>query len=283
MFKHYLITRFNLRNKNWDVTKNNETLLTRNWMSHRIDLFSNFCLPSVANQTNTNFQWLLFFDQTTENDFKREVDVLLQPYKHFKSFYINGTDAFRSSIEAFIKKDSRDATHIVTSRMDNDDCIHKNYIDTIQSQFAYQDFMVIDILKGYTLQISPDVMLGKKEHIFNPFISLIEKNESPKTVWSSAHNMWKKESRCIEITRKRLWMSIIHKKNKTNEFDGYDNVDWNVIKSNFVVSAPINQKISSEIIPHNQWLYLSFKNKIYVNYVVMSKKLKKALGLYKIK
>ncbi|WP_369996273.1 glycosyltransferase [Winogradskyella sp.] len=283
MFKHYLITRFNLRNKNWEVTKNNETLLTREWMTHRIGLFKNFCLPSVASQTNTDFQWLLFFDQTTDDDFKQELEALLEPYPHFKSFYVDGMDAFHPSIKAYVSEDSKDNSHIITSRIDNDDCIHRDYIDSIQQQFKSQDFMAIDVLKGYSLQISPEIMLGKKEHIFNPFISLIEKNEAPKTVWFSDHNMWKKESRRIEIANKRLWMSIIHEKNKVNEFDGYDNVDWHKIKSDFILSDHIAEKVTSEIVPHSQWRYLSFKNKLYVNYVLASKKFKKAVGLYKIK
>jgi len=283
MFKHYLITRFNLKNKNWDVTKNNETLLTREWMTHRIGLFSNFCLPSVASQTNTDFQWLLFFDTTTDADFKTEIEALLQPYLHFKAFYIDGMDAFHSSIKSYIAEDSKDSPYIITSRIDNDDCIRKDYIATIQQQFKSQDFMAIDVLKGYSLQVSPDIMLGKKEHIFNPFISLIEKNDTPKTVWFSDHNMWKKESRRVEIANQRLWMSIIHEKNKVNEFDGYDNVSWDAIKTDFIVSDDINAKVSKHIIPHKEWRYLSFKNKLYVNFVLMSKKLKKAVGLYKIK
>ncbi|BAO74519.1 glycosyltransferase [Winogradskyella sp. PG-2] len=283
MFKHYLITRFNLKNKNWDVTKNNESLLTREWMTHRISLFENFCLPSVASQTNKEFCWLLFFDSTTDNDFKETFQLLLKPYPHFKAFFIDGMDAFHSSIKSYIDEDAKDTSYIITSRIDNDDCIHKDYIKTIQLQFQSQDFMAIDILKGYSLQVSPDIMLGKKEHIFNPFISLIEKNESPKTVWFSDHNMWKKESRRIEIANKRLWMSIIHEKNKVNEFDGYDNVNWDKVKSDFIVSKVIDTKVSKDIIPRKQWSYLSFKNKLYVNYVLISKKLKKALGLYKIK
>lgn len=283
MFKHYLITRFNLKNKNWDVTKNNESLLTREWMTHRIELFRNFCLPSVVNQANTSFQWLLFFDITTDNDFKEELETLLAPHTHFKLFYVDGMDAFHPSIKEYILQDSKDSPYIITSRIDNDDCIHKDYIATIQSQFKSQDFMAIDILKGYSLQVSPNVMLGKKEHIFNPFISLIEKNDAPKTVWFSDHNMWKKESRRVEIANKRLWMSIIHEKNKVNEFDGYDNVSWEAIKSDFILSESMEKKVTTEIIPHKQWRYLSFKNKVYVNYVLASKKLKKALGLYKIK
>lgn len=283
MFKHYLITRFNLKNKNWDVTKNNESLLTREWMTHRIGLFNNFCLPSVTNQSNKDFSWLLFFDSTTDTDFKEELELLLKPHKHFKAFFIDGMDAFHSSIKTFIDEDSKDSPYVITSRIDNDDCIHKDYIKTIQEQFNSQEFMAIDILKGYSLQVSPDIMLGKKEHIFNPFISLIEKNDSPKTVWFSDHNMWKKESRRVEIANKRLWMSIIHEKNKVNEFDGYDNVLWKDIKSDFIVSSIIDTKVSKEIIPHKKWRSLSLKNKLYVNYVLMSKKFKKALGLYKIK
>ena len=283
MFQHYLITRFNLKNKNWDVTKNNESLLTREWMTHRIGLFSNFCLPSVASQTNTNFKWLLFFDITTEDDFKIEIEKLLKPYPHFKAFFIKGMEEFHSSIKTFITEDSKDSPYIITSRIDNDDCIHKDYIATIQEQFKSQDFMAIDILKGYSLQISPNLMLGKKEHIFNPFISLIEKNNTPKTVWFSDHNMWKKESRRIEIANKRLWMSIIHEKNKVNTFDGYDNVNWNTIKSDFIVSKDIDAQVSEHIVPHKQWRYLSLRNKLYVNYVLTSKKFKKAIGLYKIK
>ncbi len=188
-----------------------------------------------------------------------------------------------SSIKDYIEKDSKGSQYIITSRIDNDDCIHKDYITSIQSQFKSQNFMAIDVLKGYSLQISPDIMLGKKEHIFNPFISLIEKNDAPKTVWFSDHNMWKKESRRVEIANKRLWMSIIHEKNKVNEFDGYDNVDWDLIKNQFIVSKTIEEKVSNDIIPHKKWRTLSLKNKLYVNYVLASKKFKKALGLYKIK
>ncbi len=281
MFKHYLITRFNLRNKNWDVTKNNEALLTRDWMTHRLWLFENFCLPSVTNQSNKDFTWLIYFDITTDDDFKTQIHSLLEPHTFIKYFFVEGMEAYYPSIQEAIKDANTD--YIITSRIDNDDCIHKDYITTVQKQFNRQDFEAVDILKGYSLQISPDIMLGKKEHIFNPFISLIEKNENPKTVWYSDHNMWKKESRIIEVKHTRLWMSIIHERNKVNEFDGYDNVSWENVKQDFIVSEDIQRKVDTEIIPHKKWRSLSIKNKLYVNYVLLSKQLKKSLGIYKMK
>lgn len=283
MYKHYLITRFNLRNPNWSITKNNESILTDEWMIHRIWLFENFCLPSVMAQTNQNFKWLIYFDKSTPEIFKQQLSLILKNKENISCFYIDGMQSFHSSITSHIEKDAINIPYIITSRIDNDDCIHKTYIQEVQQVFNQQDFMAIDVVKGYSLQISPTMMLGKKEHVFNPFISLIEKKEHFKTVWQSDHNMWKKENRITKIKDKRLWMSIIHEKNKVNEFDGYDYVDWDHLKNDFKVSEAMNKAIIKNLLPHNKWLFLSLKNKIYVNYVMFSKTFKKRLGIYNIK
>ena len=126
-------------------------------------------------------------------------------------------------------------------------------------------------------------MLGKKEHIFNPFLSLIEVNKEPKTIWHFDHNHWKKETRVKQITNKRLWIAVIHEKNKINNFNGYDNVKWEILAKDFILSEVANQLILKELIPHSQWLTLSMKNKIIVKYKVLSKKFKKFFGVYKYK
>lgn len=283
MFQHFLITRFNLRNPKWDVTKNNESLLNHDWMNNRMWLFENFCLPSVVNQTNANFSWLLYFDTTTDDYFKKMIAEITQEYNNIKVFYIDGMPSFKTEIQNFISENCANASHIITSRIDNDDCIHRNFIDEVQKQFRNQDYQAIDIIQGYSLQVEPNFILGKKEHIFNPFISLIEKNENPKTVWENDHNMWKKESRLTQITDKRLWMSIIHQKNKVNEFDGYGNIKWETIASNFKVSKTIDERLKSELVPFKKWWFLSLKNFFYVKMVLFSKQFKKTIGIYKYK
>jgi hypothetical protein len=274
MFQHLLITRFNLKNPDWKFTKNNDTLLDDQWMKERIKLFQNYCLPSVVNQTCKDFKWLIFFDNTTDNFFKNEIQNIVQEYNNIMIFYINGMPEFNSSILKYVSENTKDKHYLITSRIDNDDCIHRGFIAEIQSLFNQQDFLAIDFTEGYTLQIEPEVILGKKNHIFNPFISLIEKNENPKTVWHYVHNMWKKEQRIIQIDGKRVWMSVIHEKNKVNEFDGYGNVDWKKISSDFIVSDIINTKISNELILFKKWWFKSFRNYLYVEMVRISKVLK---------
>ena len=283
MFDHYLITRFNLRNPKWDVTKNNESLLTDEWMEDRMWLFENFCFPSVTAQVNQNFEWLLFFDVTTSDKFKVRIAELTQNFKDIKVFFIDGMPVFYDEIQKYITTNSNGKSHLIASRIDNDDSISKYFIDEVQKQFASQEYQAIDVIKGYSLQIKPVIMLGKKEHIFNPFISLIEKNENPKTVWANDHNHWKKETRVKQLTHKRLWMSIIHEKNKVNEFDGYGNIPWGDIRQEFILSESMQETVTKGILPHSSWWWTSFKNGLYVNWVLFNKMLKKALGIYRLK
>lgn len=281
MFNHYLITRFNLRNPKWDVTKNNEALLTDEWMEHRMELFSNFCLPSVVAQTNKNFTWLLYFDVTTPDRFRRQIEELTSAYNNIRAFFINGMPDFYPQVKKLIEAEAT-KPYLITSRIDNDDCIHRSFIDEIQKQFNSQEYRAIDVLKGYSLLTNP-LMLGKKEHVFNPFISLIEKNTNPKTVWLSDHNMWKKENRITRITDKRLWLSVIHDKNKINEFDGYGDVKWTDLREDFLVSPKIDSRLLTDAVPQSKWQWLSFKNMVYVKWVLANKMLKKSLGIYKLK
>lgn len=283
MFDHYLMTRFNLRNPKWELTKNNEMLLTEEWMEDRMWLFENFCFPSVASQSTKNFTWLLYFDNTTPQKYRDRVENLISPHPNFEVHYIDGMPAFYPAIQTLIGKRSEKIPYLITSRIDNDDAIHVDFIAEVQGKFKSQGYRVIDIIKGYSLQVKPTVMLGKKEHIFNPFLSLIEKNDNPQTVWFNDHNIWKKERRVTQITNKRLWIAVIHEKNKVNNFNGYDNVNWDNLKSEFVLSEEINDFIRQNLIPHSQWLRLSLKNKIIVKYKVLGKTIKKALGIYKIK
>jgi hypothetical protein len=118
-----------------------------------------------------------------------------------------------------------------------------------------------------------------KEQLFNPFISLIEKNENPETALNKDHRMWKKEKRVLQISNKRLWLSIIHHKNKINKFDGYGNVNWSDLKNAFTLSNEVNTLLEQKLIPFSQWRFLSLKTFIQ-KFEINFKLFKRALGVY---
>lgn len=246
-------------------------------------LFEHVCLPSILSQTNQNFSWLLYFDTETSPSFRKKVEALTKKIATIQVCYIEGMPSFKSSLIEHISSETRHIPYLITTRLDNDDCLHQDFVKTIQEQFNFQDFMAIDLTKGYSLQLEPEVLLGKKTHLFNPFISLIEKNSSPSTVCMHSHTEWKREHRVKQINDKRLWLSVIHQKNKINRFNGYGKVHWQVLKEFFILSDMLSTYISVHATPTTKWSLLSLRNQFKDYWISLSKRVKKTLGMYHTK
>lgn len=279
VFRHYLITRFNLRREGWNTAKDGSLVLTEEWLSNRFLLFERFCLSSVQNQTNQNFTWLVYFDTNTPPEYKQKTIEYSLRFPIFKPVFINGMPEFLSSIQNEIKKNNSQYT--ITTRMDNDDCVSKNFINEIQLNFNQQDFLVLDFPDGYTLQINPEIKIGRRKQLYNPFISIIEKNDNPKSVWSrETHSSWKKEKNINRISNKRIWMSVIHFENKKNRYAGYGKVDLNKVFDEFVIDEATQLKLIN-MRPNILGTLESLKNRTSSYWRSFYKDIKKYAGLYK--
>lgn len=277
-FGHYLITRFNLRKDNWLTTKKNKPVLSEVWLKNRFELFENYCLSSVKSQTNLNFKWLVFFDTTTSDKYKERVREIADGFPQFQPIYSDGMDPYIGMAQEIVSKE--DAEYVITTRLDNDDCVSVDFIDTIQKDFSKQDYQALDYVDGYTLQIAPQVRLGKKLHYYNPFNSLVEKNDSPKTVCHRRHSQWKKEKRVKRIRGERIWLSIIHHENKVNEFHGYSNVDWDDVMTKFKITPQALEVLRNNRTPFGKWRILSFIHYVDIRVTYFFKDLKRNLGFY---
>jgi hypothetical protein len=177
------------------------------------------------------------------------------------------------------KLDSKE--YIITSRLDNDDCIHENYTRVVQSYFNYQDHQALDIIDGYTLETGKNKRLGVLTKLNNPFISLIEKKDNFKTVWfRTRHGSWKYEKNMTRIKNLRLWLSIIHSKNKVNKFWGYGKVDPEKLYE-FHISTERTAEIIDRLVSFNSWRFLSFKNRVKLKSKLYYKDFKAFIGVYK--
>ena len=228
MFKHYLFTRWNLLDKNTTVYNNPAIKDPGEWMEHRMKLFDEFTLPSVMMQTCRNFTWLLSFDKKTP-------EWILSKYASFPGvevIYEYPADYLRR--HADLTKDE----WIITSRLDNDDIILPEYIETVQSYFD-ETFRLVDV-NGYQYD------LATKKHsdpdragCTSPFISLIEQVGTPwqsissdpseqrlidmpvKTVYYCSHSKMEWHFPSVK-NQKRLYKMVIHDRNISNKITGYE-------------------------------------------------------------
>lgn len=278
MFKHFLITRFNLKKEDWKTNKKNKAILTDEWHRNRFKLFTDYCFPSVTSQTNKNFDWIVFFDTSTPEEFRNIVSSLKNDLPNFIPIYIDGMTQFLPSIKEYIKDFKEE--FIITTGIDNDDCISQHFIEEIQKRFNNQEFMALDFVDGYTIQTQSEIKIGKKLHQYNPFISLFERNKNPKTIRDRSHRNWKKEKNVVQIRDLRIWSSVIHHENKVNEFTGYGNVDVNDFFKNFKINEQQQQYIESNNIPMSQWKLESAKEFLSSYWKFIFKNLKRSLGFY---
>jgi len=215
--KHFLLTRFNLKNKAWKKTDDEDHIgLTEKWLIQRFFLFKTYCLPSVINQTNQNFIWFLIFDLDTPLKYKTEINTLIRNQPNFKVIYSDGFDELLPSIKSEIKKHIKEYDqYLITTRLDNDDTIHKDFIKTIQNLFSPIENLIIDLRKGYQLIIEDKTEIREFYDCFNPFISLVESISNYNTVLAKEHKGWNQNT--LKINKfEPLWIQMIHNQNQAN-------------------------------------------------------------------
>ncbi|HVZ98460.1 MAG TPA: glycosyltransferase [Chitinophagaceae bacterium] len=221
MFRHFLITRFNLRTAEWETTKHNERVLDDAWYENRFDLFEKFCLPSVVQQTNQNFSWIILFDTQTPDRYKTRIDELVMGHSNFMVLFIDGMKEMGNAFSNIVRSTIDPATDfVVSTRLDNDDMIHRDFIKIIQQLVSHapeKERLIIDLRSGLQLNLeSHPCEVRKIKASFNPFISVAAPAGDDESVVTRTHSQWSTEKNVIVYDTRPLWVEIVHSKNKVN-------------------------------------------------------------------
>lgn len=224
-FMHCIITRFNLGMFNPDHNffdlkghpKGQGVSLSANeWMKHRMNLFITFTLPSVMAQTNQNFTWIVLLDEHTPQVYR---DLLARiRYRNVKFVYIDiGEIGINEAILNNIESGDYD---LITTRLDNDDAIHKDTICDIQKTYLlknsyYPGPWIIGLPYGFTLDLASKKMFVTG-YFNNANVSLIENSQNAKTAWHDQHGRLPDiyEGEFIQPTP--YWIIVIHSQNLGN-------------------------------------------------------------------
>ncbi|MCL1868387.1 MAG: putative rhamnosyl transferase [Paludibacter sp.] len=223
LFKHYVITRFNLVDwAGYEVSY--DYLNSDEYLTERFRLFELFCLPSVSSQTNGNFTWFVLFNEQLPKKWKRKMQEYQNDFPNLEIRYMTAIPEGRwqNTLNQFITNELKllesRPQYLITTRIDNDDAIHFSFVDSIQKYFLeHQEEAIISYAKG--LQYVPKYNILKI--ITNPkghFGTLIEKNSSNvKTILYFPHNLPPVFPKfvCLQY-KKSMWLEVIHQSNVCN-------------------------------------------------------------------
>jgi hypothetical protein len=239
---HLLLTRFNTAVNFAPSAKR----LDPNWLTARLALFEQYCLPSVAGQEGADFQWLVFFDAASPAWFKGKISTF-EPL--VKPIYIDGPATDEVIARRVVETGLLTLPHLVTTRLDNDDAISKDHLASVQSAFHQQDREFITFPFG---------LQSFHDHLYNvywpsnPFLSLVEKvgeNGHVTTVFCVAHDRVNEQNNCRKVLRSHQWLQVLHDSNLANTLRGWPRLNSRCHPSFRVVwpEKPIADSIATRL------------------------------------
>ncbi|MEP3052423.1 MAG: glycosyltransferase [Erythrobacter sp.] len=210
--EHFLLTRFNIASEGREKTIRKRP----GWLERRFELFEQFCLPSVAAQTNQDFCWFIYFDCETAPEFRNRIDNLRQR-RNFEARYVASFSNELASLD-ISKRMLPQTERVITTRLDNDDALARFFLTQVRrSAENSPNGTILNFPSGLELASGK---LYRSSHRENSFVSLVESSKDIRTVWSDPHNMLARRWRYHQIPSAPAWLQAIHQENVANRVKG---------------------------------------------------------------
>ncbi len=253
--QHFILTRFNLLL--WNKDKEGNKVRTRRWLEHRFALFEQFCLPSIIGQTCKNFEWIVLFDSTTLEHFKKKVEKYKKECLQLIPIYVepqNGryfAEVFRKEV---VKRIS--AQRVITTYLDNDDALSIHFVEDLQKRAeSLSDGTFINYTDGY--QYYTDYRYVMQIHYpRNHFMSVVEAGNpvTVKTIYGYGSHYYIEKIPGVKIENVKnlpMWCEVIHEKNMGNDayflnakmINESDNQNENILAKNFGLQVEVNNGV----------------------------------------
>lgn len=221
-FSHFLITRFNVPVADWSVDKAGVPTRDKAWMKDRLSLFTRYCVPSVAAQTDKAFTWLICVDAGTKDDDLDAIQAGTQAIARRELIFARDHGEAMNRLRERLAADP--AGYVITSRLDNDDALSTGYVDTIQNRFVALDKQLLNIPSGLSYDVHRRVLTHLRRARLNPFTSLIERNEHDGnllTVLGFPHHRPPAGVTVVNIPMAWGWLKIVHTRNVVSRIKGW--------------------------------------------------------------
>ena len=216
---HYVTTKYNLSLYSGRKDRGGIVSEPDAWMEDRYKLFTNFTFPSLQGQTCRNFRWYLFVDRQTPKKYKEQLEDLAS--SNMRIVYLKGRQV------DFLWNEIKGGKDIaITSRIDNDDAWHRDYINVIQVKYS-KPTKLVEYAENYWLCVATKKIYRYNWRWYyrlnlrvgnNP--TMVEWRNDAKTILIDQHPKLKnyvKYYQIRKITKKPYGLVVCHERNLVNK------------------------------------------------------------------
>lgn len=214
---HFIITRFNipfLKKEGW------ERIFSEDYLDERYRIFEQYTVQSICNQSDRDFVWLVLFGSATPPKYRIRNTRLEQICPQMKAIYVSDdeTDNFQSYIDNLLRSYSTNETeYIITTRIDNDDCFHRDMVSKVKEIYSTDRTERIVSLDWGIQYLDNTHIAARICYPNNHFTSFIESLDNPiKTVFYCDHFFADQYAQVQHIDCEPLWLENLHGSNAVN-------------------------------------------------------------------
>jgi len=225
---HVIVTHFNVRKFNTILEGNYERTWgdppTEEWMQKRVELFNRYCYPSIVNQKNQNFEWLVYFDESTDRE-------LVKQWPRITPIFLDTEFDYKRDLCNYLLQSGKLTTWLLSTHLDNDDALNLHYIHEMQDRFnrgvfndgKKENLFSVNFDNGYWY-IENSQLIKQRMYKRNPYMTTIELSDGSRelnTCWCEQHqNMHSKMKILYYRNLPPMWMQVIHGTNFRNHSRG---------------------------------------------------------------
>jgi hypothetical protein len=228
-FLHLILTRFNLPMIEAD--------LDEGWLRYRLDLFRRFTLPSVETQTATSFRWLVLVDPASPPWLLDELASSLDDERYEVVPMTRLGEVGPLALRQIDAHADPGTTHLLTTRLDNDDALAVDFVAAIQRGFSEQSFEFLNFPSGAQLA---NGRVRLVPHRANPFITLVERlvpGAVPRGAYLCSHMEIAAHGPVRQLRTHPMWLQVIHDRNLDTRAGGFRVLPADVL-GRFDISHP---------------------------------------------
>jgi hypothetical protein len=207
---HVLLTRFNLPSEGVE-----STFRTRDgWLEGRVALFERYCLPSVARQSRSSVNWLIYFDPNSPQWLKQWIDSSCSDrFVPIFRAHVGRVDLL-ADIETLFHSKSR---RLMTTNLDNDDGLGRDFVARLHRTDPAVPRAAVYLTRGLIKDASGLYLRRDRE---NAFCSVLETWDEPVTCWTDWHNRLHLSMPMVQIGGAPAWLQVVHGTNVSNRVRG---------------------------------------------------------------
>lgn len=208
---HVILTRFNL------PSRGSESLVRakESWLRDRVQLFEDYCLPSVLAQQAWQFTWIIYFDPHSPQWLKERIAQYVE-----RGYFVA---IFREEVDSLqLLGDIRsvgagNADVLLTTNLDNDDGLSLDFVQRLQEAVTDAETRALYVSNGL-IQCQEKVYL--RTDPVNAFCSVAAPWNNVTTCWMDWHNLLGNHMPITQIAGAPGWLQVIHESNVSNRVRG---------------------------------------------------------------